>query len=422
MSADLSWLADDPGVAALRDQYAADMVSLIVNSGSGCGIAYVMRNPGPGFENSAFQVTHMNCAIGNLSYAHEHGHNMGFEHDPANGASPGNASYPWSFGHFVDGSYYTVMSYHYECTPGCTRVAHFSNPDILHPDILHQDQPTGIADERDNARTGDLTASIVAQFRLDPVCGNGSQEGTEECDGDDLGGATCVDVACAGGTPSCTSCTLGYLACSDCGDCDNDDSCEMGEYCVICPNDCFSGPGATCGNGICEAGDGEDCLSCRADCRGKTNGNPNNRYCCGDGDGPNPRPCSDSSCTTQGYQCTDIPAVTSCCGDEICEGTEDGFNCQVDCGSPPVCGDGTCDPGEDRCSCAADCGFPPSTESDCNNGIDEDCDGFADCYDEDCDADPACSQTCEPIGASCSANGDCCSNKCKGPNGGKSCR
>ena len=32
--------------------------------------------------------------------------------------------------------------------------------------------------------------------------------------------------------------------------------------------------------------------------------------------------------------------------------------------------------------------------------------------------------TCDlaPVGASCTSDGDCCSNKCKGPNGGKTCK
>lgn len=160
-SADLVWLSGDAAVASLRDTQRADLVSLITEDGGGfCGIGFVMRNPGPGFGGSAFQVTARQCAVGNLSYAHEHGHNMGFEHDPANGTSPASASFPWSFGHFDDGSYRTVMSYSNQCTSGCTRVAHFSNPDIT-----HNGTATGIANQRDNARSGDETALIVAAFR-----------------------------------------------------------------------------------------------------------------------------------------------------------------------------------------------------------------------------------------------------------------
>jgi hypothetical protein len=52
------------------------------------------------------------------------------------------------------------MSYNV-CTISCPRILHFSNPDMLYNGI-----PTGIMDQRDNAHTGDLTAPIVANFRL----------------------------------------------------------------------------------------------------------------------------------------------------------------------------------------------------------------------------------------------------------------
>lgn len=66
-------------------------------------------------------------------------------------------------------------------------------------------------------------------------------------------------------------------------------------------------------------------------------------------------------------------SCSTCCGDLVCEGPEDGFNCLLDCGAPPVCGDQVCDPGEDLCSCA-DCGTPPSTEAgSCTDGVDNDC-------------------------------------------------
>ncbi len=161
---DLSWVSNDPTVAAARDLHSADLVSLITqDGGGGCGRGYVMRTPGSSFGPFAFQVTARACAVGNLSWVHEHGHNMGFEHDPANGVPAAQASYTWSFGHFVDGSYRTVMSYSNQCTNGCTRVGQFSNPNVNYLGAA-----TGIADQRDNHRSGDLTASIVANFRLAP--------------------------------------------------------------------------------------------------------------------------------------------------------------------------------------------------------------------------------------------------------------
>lgn len=157
----LSALAGNSQVAAWRNQYGADLVSMLVNDGLGsCGIGYVMRTVGAGFAANGFQVTASNCAVGNLSYAHEHGHNMGMEHDPPNGTTPANASYPWSFGHTVNGSYRTVMAYANACTINCPRYEYFSNPDVNFMGV-----PTGVIDAEDNHRTGNATAPIIAAFR-----------------------------------------------------------------------------------------------------------------------------------------------------------------------------------------------------------------------------------------------------------------
>jgi hypothetical protein len=83
------------------------------------------------------------------------------EHDPVSaGVSPSGASYPWSFGHYVNGKFRTIMSYDV-CSTSCPRVLHFSNPEVLYDGTA-----TGVLNQRDNAHTGDLTAPIVANFRL----------------------------------------------------------------------------------------------------------------------------------------------------------------------------------------------------------------------------------------------------------------
>lgn len=162
MSSDLSWLRNDATVAALRDEHAADLVSLIVNNGgSACGVGYLLGNTDPAtFGPSGFQVTARGCAVGNLTYAHEHGHNMGLSHDPANAGSPGSLYEPDGYGHFHDGVYRTVLSYSTECTSGCTRHPYFSNPAISFMGL-----PTGILNERDNHRVSNLTAPFVANWR-----------------------------------------------------------------------------------------------------------------------------------------------------------------------------------------------------------------------------------------------------------------
>lgn len=160
-STDLSWLVKDAEVAAWRDEVGADLVSLIVeNMPNACGQGFVQSSPGSGFAPYAMQVTARSCAVGNLSWVHEHGHNMGMGHDPGNGSG----AYAWSFGHLVDGSFRTVMAYATNCPSGCTRRPYFSNPAVNYAGLA-----TGIADQRDNHRTGNLTADIVANFRTSDI-------------------------------------------------------------------------------------------------------------------------------------------------------------------------------------------------------------------------------------------------------------
>jgi len=68
-----------------------------------------------------------------------------------------------------------------------------------------------------------------------------------------------------------------------------------------------------------------------------------------------------------------------------------------------------------------DGGCVPSTEV-CTDGVDNDCDGATDCADSNCTGNPACTSGCSPKGDSCTVNSECCSNRCKGPAGNKSCR
>ena len=63
----------------------------------------------------------------------------------------------------------------------------------------------------------------------------------------------------------------------------------------------------------------------------------------------------------------------------------------------------------------------PSAEV-CNDGTDNDCDGFTDCADSNCTGSPFCTGGCSPLGAPCNVNSDCCGGKCKGAAGRKTCK
>jgi len=253
----------------------------------------------------------------------------------------------------------------------------------------------------------DADKSCTATF--DTLCGNGQLDAGEACDG-----ALFADKSPCGGCVGTASCTA---ACAvDTTGCCNG-VCEATENCATCAEDCISGSygGAMCGNGICEAGNGEDCVSCPADCNGVQTGKPSGRYCCGDGDGVNPVGCGDGrcgNCTTTG-----VPGGSYCCGDGSCDGPEADLGCILDCGEPPpepFCGDSICNNGEDSCGCPGDCGSPPVNEEGwCTDGLDNDCDGRTDTADV---AD--CPLACAVSEASCSSNADCCSNNCLGKGGG----
>lgn len=266
------------------------------------------------------------------------------------------------------------------------------------------------------------------------TCGgvNGCQPGVPlACnDGNDCNGVESCDTSlgCRSGTvPSCGStdgcCLSGCDAWSDpdCSLC-GDGECTLGEVCDTCAIDCPS-TGPDCGNGVCEAGGGEDCLSCPADCRGQTGGAPKNRFCCGDGDGPKPVGCSNSLCTESTWECSSAPMIVYCCGNGACEDVEESSLCEIDCGPPPVCGDGACSYVESPCDCSTDCGAPSATETACTGGNDEDCDGSIDCADADCVGTTAC-PVCKPTGQSCSVNSECCSARCRNvrTGGGKACQ
>ena len=149
-------------IHTLRDTYGADLVCLLVeNGGGGCGRARQMQTVSNTFESNAFSVVVRNCAVGNLSFAHEIGHNMGAAHDRANVGVDG--AYPYSYGYQdPGGSWRTIMSY--SCPGGCTRLQYWSNPDAMRAGVP-MGVPEGQPESADNRKALNNTAFTVANFR-----------------------------------------------------------------------------------------------------------------------------------------------------------------------------------------------------------------------------------------------------------------
>lgn len=154
-------------VHALRDYYYADIVSLWGDYSDYCGIAHLLEDPAEDFEDSAFHVCDYSCATGNLTFAHEMGHNMGSHHAVGdNGNEPGDGAYDYSNGWRwtgSDGKLYRSIMAHW---PG-NRVPCYSNPEVL-----YMGMPTGSPMEApnaaDNARSLNNLSSLVAGWRVIP--------------------------------------------------------------------------------------------------------------------------------------------------------------------------------------------------------------------------------------------------------------
>lgn len=162
-------------VHQLRDQYGADLVTLIdedtqVSGSNACGIAYIMVNESPSFASAAFSVVPSGCLNGG-ALAHEIGHNQGDAHDRSTAEANGEigGAFPYSYGYrrcVSDGTgFRTIMAYPNGCTGG-SFVAYFSSPDVLvngYPaGIDYEADPQNSAD---NARSMSNTADTVAAFR-----------------------------------------------------------------------------------------------------------------------------------------------------------------------------------------------------------------------------------------------------------------
>jgi peptidyl-Asp metalloendopeptidase len=138
-------------VHGLRNTHGADLVTLLVNTGNGAGVAWIMQSPSSSFQSNAFSVVRHQYAASVYVLAHELGHNMGCAHEPGNGEA---GAYSYSRAYAGD-SYRTVMY----STSSSQTIPYFSGPSAT-----YNGQATG-TNSQNNARALNETASIVAGFR-----------------------------------------------------------------------------------------------------------------------------------------------------------------------------------------------------------------------------------------------------------------
>ena len=156
----LEWVTSDAGVASARSAAKADLVTVITeNATEACGLAWLMQRVNSSFAANGFSAVQRSCAVGNLSYAHEIGHNQGADHNPENSTTASVTAYSYGFGHWDSvGNFRTIMSYSNPC-PNCRRIAYFSNPSIVYNNFA-----IGVADQRNNALVINNTAATIASF------------------------------------------------------------------------------------------------------------------------------------------------------------------------------------------------------------------------------------------------------------------
>jgi hypothetical protein len=166
----------------------------------------------------------------------------------------------------------------------------------------------------------------------DGVCGNGAIEGGEDCDGSELGSATCVTEGFTGGVLGCNSdCTFDTSACTTGTGVCGDGILDVGEQC-----DGTNLNGHTC----VTRGFGGGELGCSSLCRFDTSGCTAPPADCGNGKIDGYEQCDGSNlnghtCKTHGFGGGEL-ACTSACR----------FDMSACTAPPPNCGNGEIDRGE----------------------------------------------------------------------------
>ena len=355
-------------VHTLRDTVGADLVALVRADGGGaCGVAWLMPNNSTASANLGFSITALGC-FSNRTFTHELGHNMGACHAQGDGGGCNTGGiFSYSLGNRFFGTdgqqYRTVMAY----APG-TRIPRFSSPLVNWAGTA-----TGIANQRDNARTLNETRPAFTNFRC-------SADGTGSCGGggncfSPHGGQGCVTIACCEAVctndPYCCNTAWDAICaakaievCTDCGEptagsCFQPHSTPSCQDAACCASVCAADPFCctTQWDTLCVNGAIALCPNC---------GDPETGSCYTVHATPfcDNATCCETICATDPFCCNQrwdslcvTAAINGCAG---C-GNPNAGSCYVE-KTTPYCADATC--------CETVCAVDPFC---CNNQWDEFC-------------------------------------------------
>jgi plastocyanin len=156
-------------VSGLRDTYGADIVTMLVDTGSEfgtVGIGYQLATAS-GQSDLAFSVCAIQSVNNSHTLTHEVGHNFGCGHSKDQVDSPGPGLYSYSAGWYFTGTnavaYNTIMAYNDMNGDGIAD--HVEAPLFSTPLLPYQGTVAGDAANGDNAQTIRNTMDVVAAYR-----------------------------------------------------------------------------------------------------------------------------------------------------------------------------------------------------------------------------------------------------------------